>query len=299
MSQHTDVGFLGLGQMGSAIAERLLGQAFQLHVHDPVASVMERFRALGATTHASPRAVADKASVVFACLPSVQVSRQVALGDEGVAHGGAIRVYAEMSTIGREAMEYIASRLIERGIQTLDCPVTGGAPVARNGQLTLLVSGAEAVVADVRPLLEMMGRNIFVLGERPGMGQIMKVVNNIIMGTNLVTACEGLSLGAKAGLDPSEMLRAIQSGTAQSFAAGPMLQRGLAGTFDYGAALTILDKDMALGLQEALALQANLPVIRQAREQWHAASETGLGGLDFTAILQYVEQQNGTQVRNR
>lgn len=299
MNQPLDVGFLGLGQMGSAIAERLLGQPFRLHVHDPVTLVMERFRAQGAITHTSPRSVADSASVVFACLPSVHVSHQVALGDDGVAQGGAIRVYAEMSTIGREAMEHIASELAACGVQTLDCPVTGGAPVARSGQLTLLVSGADEVVADVRPLLEMMGKNIFVLGHLPGMGQIMKVVNNIIMGTNLVTACEGLSLGAKAGLDPSEMLRAIQSGTAQSFAASPMLQRGLAGTFDYGAALTILDKDMALGLQEALALRASMPVIRQAREQWHAACEAGLAGLDFTAILQYVERQNETLVRNR
>lgn len=299
MHGYTDVGFLGLGQMGSAIAERLLGQPFRLHVHDPARAVMERFRAQGAVTHPSPRAVADAASVVFACLPNVQVSRNVALGDQGVAHGSAIRVYAEMSTIGREAMEHIADGLAARGIQTLDCPVTGGAPVARQGQLTLLVSGTNAVVAQVRPLLEMMGRNIFVLGEKPGMGQIMKVINNIIMGTNLVTACEGLSLGAKAGLDPAAMLQALQSGTAHSFAAGTILQRGLAGTFDYGAALAILDKDMALGLQEAQAWDASLPVIEQARDQWHAACEAGLGGLDFTAILQYVEQRNATLVRER
>jgi 3-hydroxyisobutyrate dehydrogenase len=260
---------------------------------------MDRFEAAGAVAHASPRAVADTATVVFACLPSVEVSRQVALADDGVAHGRAIQVYAEMSTIGREAVEDIASSLARHGIRTLDCPVTGGAPIARRGDLTLLVSGAEAVVAQVRPLLQLMGKNIFVLGERPGMGQIMKVVNNIIMGTNLVTACEGMSLGAKAGLDPAVMLQAIQSGTAQSFAAGAILQRGVAGTFDYGAALTILDKDMSLGMHEARALQAALPVVQQAQAQWRAALESGLGDLDFTAILQYVERQNETLVRDR
>lgn len=298
MTRHTDIGFLGLGQMGSAIAERLLGQSFRLHVHDPAASVMEQFRAQGAVTHASPREVADHASVVFACLPNARVSQQVALGDDGVAHGRAIKVYAEMSTIGREAIEHIAEQLGGHGIEMLDSPVTGGAPVARAGLLTLLVSGNDPVVAGVRPLLELMGRNVFVLGDRPGMGQIMKVVNNIIMGANLVVASEGLALGAKAGLNPGAMHAALQAGSAQSFAAGTILQRALAGTFDYGAALTILDKDMALGLQEARALQASLPVIEQARNQWHAAYETGLGALDFTAILQYVEQQNGTLVRD-
>lgn len=299
MVQHADVGFLGLGQMGSAIAERLLGQPLRLHVYDPATSVMERFRAQGAVTHASPREVADHARVVFACLPNVQVSRQVALGEDGVAHGRAIRVYAEMSTIGREAAEHIAAALAAHGIQMLDSPVTGGAPVARAGQLTLLVSGADEVVAEVRPVLEMMGRRIFVLGNRPGMGQIMKVVNNIIMGANLVVACEGMSLGAKAGLNPTAMREALQAGTAQSFAAETILRRGLAGTFDYGAALTILDKDMALGLQEAQALQASLPVIARAQDQWHSACEAGMGELDFTAILQYVERQNGTLVRDR
>ncbi|MFT3814911.1 MAG: NAD(P)-dependent oxidoreductase [Acidovorax sp.] len=298
MTQHTDVGFLGLGQMGSAIAERLLGQPFRLHVHDPAASVMAHFRAQGAVTHASPREVADHASVVFACLPNVKVSQQVALGDGGVAHGRAIKVYAEMSTIGREAIEGIARQLGGHGIEMLDSPVTGGAPVARAGNLTLLVSGDGAVVAGVRPLLDLMGRNVFVLGDQPGMGQIMKVVNNIIMGANLVVASEGLALGAKAGLNPAVMHAALQAGTAQSFAAGTILQRALAGTFDYGAALTILDKDMALGLEEARALGASLPVIQQARDQWHGAYEAGLGGLDFTAILQYVERRNGTQVRS-
>lgn len=298
MSRFNDVGFLGLGQMGSAIAERLLGQAFRVHVYDPVAAVMDDFRARGALTHGSPREVADHAEVVFACLPNVQVSRLVALGDDGVIRGKKVRFYAEMSTIGREAVESIAGELGASNIQMLDSPVTGGPPVARNGGLTLLVSGVDTVVEELRPLLQLMGRNIFVLGDRPGMGQIMKVVNNIVMGTNVVTASEGLSLGAKAGLNPAAMLQAIQAGTAQSFAAGPILQRGVAGTFDYGAALSILDKDMALGLKEAAALGVELPVIAQAREQWHAAAESGLTDEDFTAMLKYVERRNGTVVRD-
>lgn len=297
MMQHTDIGFLGLGQMGSAIAERLLGQPFRLHVHDPAESAQENFRARGAIAHASPRDVANHASLVLACLPDAQVSRQAALGDDGVAHGSAIRIYAEMSTIGRDTIEDIARRLAGHGIDTLDTPVTGGAPAAREGRLTLLVSGADTVVTGARPVLELIGKHIFVLGGEPGMGQIMKVVNNIVMGTNLVAACEGMSLGAKAGLDPAAMAAALQAGSAQSFAAGPILQRGLSGTFDYGAALAIVDKDMALGLLEARVLEVSLPVIRQAQEQWHAAYAAGLDRQDFTAILQYVERRNGTLVR--
>lgn len=297
MMQHTNIGFLGLGQMGSAIAERLLDQPFRLHVHDPVEAAQDHFRARGAIAHASPREVANHASLVFACLPDAQVSRQAALGDDGVVNGRTIRIYAEMSTIGRDTIEDIARRLAGHGIDTLDSPVTGGAPAAREGRLTLLVSGADAAVTGARPVLALMGRHIFVLGAEPGMGQIMKVVNNIVMGANLVVACEGMSLGAKAGLDPGVMAAALQAGTAQSFAAGPILQRGLTGTFDFGAALAIVDKDMTLGLLEARTLEASLPVIRQAQEQWHAASAAGLDRQDFTTILQYIERRNGTLVR--
>ncbi|MFT3819309.1 MAG: NAD-binding protein [Rubrivivax sp.] len=177
--------------------------------------------------------------------------------------------------------------------------MTGGPPVARAGRLTMLVSGPSAAVAAARPLLELMGRQVFVLGDRPGMAQLMKVVNNIVMGANMVAACEGLSMGAKAGLDPAAMLQVLGAGTAQSFAACEILQRGVAGSFDFGAALSILDKDMALGLSEAAALGTTVPVIERARDQWHAAYAAGLGALDFTAILQFVEQRNGTLVRAR
>lgn len=294
MHQHTDVGFIGLGQMGSAMAERLLGQSFRLHVHDLAAEAMDHFRPRGAVTHASPKEVADHASIVFACLPSVKASRQVALGEDGVAHGSAIRIYVEASTIGRETVEVIARQLAGHGIEMLDSPVTGGVPVCRAGRMAMLVSGSDTVVAEVRPLLKMLGEHIFVLGPRPGMAQIMKVVNNSMMATNLVTACEGLAIGTKAGLDPA----AMQAGTSQSFAGGPILERGLNGTFDYGAALAIVNKDIALGLQEARAFDARVPVIEQAQGRWHAAYEAGLGSQDFTTILKYIAQQNGIRIHS-
>ncbi|CAG2144866.1 NAD(P)-dependent oxidoreductase [Cupriavidus numazuensis] len=299
MTYPPHVGFLGLGQMGGAIAERLLGQPFQLHVYDPAPGAMDRFVAAGAVAHDSARSVGDIAPVVFACLPNREVSHAAALGANGVVHGEAIELYADMSTIGREAIEALADGLHAHDIRTLDAPVTGGPPVARAGRLTMIVSGAPQVVERARPLLALMGREIHVLGDRPGMAQVMKVVNNIIMGANLVVAAEALSFGARAGLDADAMLGVLRGGTGQSFAACEILQRGIAGTFDYGAALTILDKDMTLGLAEARSLEAVMPAIASAQESWHAAYEAGFGREDFTAILKYVEQRNRTLVRAR
>jgi len=299
MTLPENVGFLGLGQMGGAMAERLLGQSCRLHVFDPAPAAMDHFTAQGAIAHLSPRAVADAASVVFACLPTQQISRATAFGPEGVAHGSAIRVYVEMSTIGTETIDQIAVALREHGIDTVDAPVTGGPPAARAGTLAMLVSGSASAQEVVRPLLALIGKDIYPMGERPGMAQVMKIVNNLIMASNMVVGAEGLVMGAKAGLDCDMMMRVLQAGTGQSFITCEVLRLAMGGSFNFGAALSILDKDVTLGMHEANLLQLDLPVIDQARQVWHAASDAGRGSEDFSTILQVVEEKNGTLVRGR
>ncbi|AOK36217.1 NAD(P)-dependent oxidoreductase [Burkholderia cenocepacia] len=293
------IGFLGLGQMGGPMAERLLGQSFRLHVYDPSPAALEPFIEGGAVVHDSPRAVADAASTVFACLPNREVSLAVGLGPDGVVHGTAIRVYAEMSTIGQDMIERIGAGLAEKGINIVDAPISGGAPAARAGTLAMLAAGAPAAVEQVMPLLSLIGKDVFVMSERAGMAQIMKIVNNIIMATNLVVCSEGLAMGAKAGLDADMMMRLLDAGTAQSFAGSKMLSRAVSGRFDYGAALAIIEKDMSLGFDEAHLLNIATPTIDRARDVWHAAYEAGRGAEDFTSILTFVAEHGGTRVRGR
>ncbi|MBZ5790626.1 NAD(P)-dependent oxidoreductase [Burkholderia contaminans] len=293
------IGFLGLGQMGGPMAERLLGQSFRLHVYDPSPAALQPFVEGGAVIHDSPREVADAASIVFACLPNRDVSLAVGLGPDGVVHGSAIRVYAEMSTIGQDMIERIGAGLAEKGIDIVDAPISGGAPAARAGTLAMLAAGAPALVDQVMPLLALIGKDVFVMGEHAGMAQIMKIVNNIIMATNLVVCSEGLAMGAKAGLDPDMMMRLLDAGTAQSFAGSKMLSRAVSGRFDYGAALAIIEKDMSLGFDEARLLSIATPTIERARDVWHAAFAAGHGAEDFTSILTFVAEQGGTHVRGR
>jgi 3-hydroxyisobutyrate dehydrogenase-like beta-hydroxyacid dehydrogenase len=294
-----NIGFLGLGQMGAPMAERLLGQSFRLHVYDPSPGALAPFVAGGAVIHDSPRSVADAASIVFACLPSREVSLAVGLGEKGVMHGSSVRIYAEMSTIGQDVIEQIGRALAEKHIGMVDAPISGGAPAARAGTLAMLVSGEPALVEQVSPLLSIIGKDVFVMGERPGMAQIMKIVNNVIMATNMVVCAEGLAMGAKAGLDADMMMRLLDAGTAQSFACTKMLSRAVAGTFDYGAAVAIIEKDMSLGLAEAQLLNVALPTIGCARDVWQSAYEAGHAREDFTSILKFVAGENGTQVRGR
>ncbi|MFY2834646.1 NAD(P)-dependent oxidoreductase [Achromobacter xylosoxidans] len=296
METTREVGYVGLGQMGGAIAERLLRPGIRLHVHDASARAIARFEARGAVPHPSARSVADSADIVFACLPHPDASLAVALGADGVAAGRRARIYADMSTLGTETMERLARELAASGITALDAPVTGGPPAAREGRLTLLVAGPDAAVDQARPLLQAMGGAVHVIGPRAGMAQLMKVVNNIVMASNMAVACEGLSLGAKGGLDVGMMLEVLAQGTGQSFAANHILSRAVQGDYDFGAALAIVEKDTRLGGREAELLEVDLPLISLAARAWTQALESVGGAPDFTHLLDFYEARAGLRI---
>lgn len=299
MAATTHIGFLGLGQMGAPMAERLFGPDVQLHVFDPRPEAMAPFVARGALACASPAAVADAAGIVLACLPSGQVSEAAALGAEGVIHGRAIRIHAEMSTIGRPAVERIAQGLTARGIAMVDTPITGGPPGARAGTLALMVAGAAEPVATLRPFLQRIGRTLFVLGETPGQGQVMKLVNNLLIAANMVAAFEAFFLGAKAGLDPDTMVEVVNAGTGRSFVSSDMMPAVLSRRFGFGASIAVVDKDVTLGLEEARALEVPMWGIEQAARVWRFAACQGAAGDDISELARLMERWAGTEIRGR
>jgi 3-hydroxyisobutyrate dehydrogenase-like beta-hydroxyacid dehydrogenase len=299
MDDVTRIGFLGLGQMGAPMAERLFGPDVELHVFDPRPEAVAPFVARGAVACGSPREVADAASIVLACLPSGEVSEVAALGPEGVVHGHAIRVYAEMSTIGRPAVERIAAGLAARGIAAVDTPITGGPPGARAGTLALMVAGAADAVATLRPFLERIGKRLFVLGERPGQGQVMKLVNNLLIAANMVSAFEALAMGAKAGLDPDAMVDVVNAGTGRSFVTSDMMPAVLSRRFGFGAAIEVVDKDVHLGLEEARALGVPMWGVEQAARVWRFAATQGMAKDDISELARLMERWAGAEIRGR
>jgi 3-hydroxyisobutyrate dehydrogenase-like beta-hydroxyacid dehydrogenase len=299
MDDVTRIGFLGLGQMGAPMAERLFGPDVELHVFDPRPEAVAPFVARGAVACGSPREVADAASIVLACLPSGEVSEVAALGPEGVVHGHAIRVYAEMSTIGRPAVERIAAGLAARGIAAVDTPITGGPPGARAGTLALMVAGAADAIATLRPFLERIGKRLFVLGERPGQGQVMKLVNNLLIAANMVSAFEALAMGAKAGLDPDAMVDVVNAGTGRSFVTSDMMPAVLSRRFGFGAAIAVVDKDVHLGLEEARALGVPMWGVEQAARVWRFAATQGMAKDDISELARLMERWAGAEIRGR
>jgi 3-hydroxyisobutyrate dehydrogenase-like beta-hydroxyacid dehydrogenase len=292
-----DLGFLGLGQMGAAIAERLMDAGARLHVFDPNPVAMAPFVLLGAVDHGTPRGVADAASIVFACLPNAATSHAVAAE---VAHGKALRVYVEMSTIGSRAMQAIADSLRARDITLIDCPISGGPKGARAGTLSVIAAGPEAALAQVRPWLERIGSAVFVMGETPGQAQLMKLVNNLISAANLATAFEALVLGAKGGLDPDLMVQVINVSTGRNSATLDKVPRAvLPGTFDYGAKLSTMYKDVAQGLDEAHALGVPMWTHETVAQLWRLGVQQGMGDQDFTSLIKLMEGWAGVEVRSR
>jgi 3-hydroxyisobutyrate dehydrogenase-like beta-hydroxyacid dehydrogenase len=293
------LGFLGLGQMGAPMAERLIAPDIELHVFDPRAEAMAPFVARGATAHASPRTVADHAPIVLACLPSGAVSENAALGPDGVLHGHAIRIHAEMSTIGRPAIEAIAQGLAARDIALVDAPITGGPPGARAGTLAIMAAGPPGALEALRPALDRIGRSVFVLGETPGQAQVMKLVNNLLVAANIVTAFEAFTLGAKAGLDPDTMVQLVNAGTGRSFASSDIMPVVLSGLFGFGASISIMDKDVALGLEEARAQDVPMWAIEQAARVWRFAASQGAAGQDLSELARLMEGWAGAEIRSR
>lgn len=292
-----DIGFIGLGQMGSPMAERLLAPDIRLHVYDRDPAALGRLVAAGAIAHASPAAVADVAGCVFACLPSAKISEQVALGPEGVAAGRAVRAYAEMSTIGQQAVRRIADGLQARGIGMVDAPVSGGPAAARRGTLAIMAAGAPDAVALAGPWLARIGNRVFPLGDQVGAAQMMKLVNNLLIAHNMAGAFEALVLGAKAGLDAAMMVDVLNASTGRSMVTTDMVpQSVLTGTFDFGAATSIMAKDVALGVAEAQALGVPMWTLEQSARLWQFAMALGHAERDMTTLLPLIAGWAGVPV---
>ena len=289
------IGFIGLGAMGGPMARRLAEAGHSLVVCDASAGATGWFAAHGHTVAASPRAVADSCEILFASLPTPAVVREVALGADGVVHGSRIALFIDMSTTGLDVAEEVHAALASCSVDALDSPVSGGIAGAQNGKLTLMVSGSAASIERARAPLECMGR-IFVIGDRAGQGQTMKVLNNLLAATSLAATAETLALGVKAGLDPQTMLGIFNAGTGRNFMTENLFPKAVDDPgFAGGMNCKLMFKDVRLGLEVADRHQAPLWVGVAVRQLWSiAAAQTPTD--DFMRILQLAEKGAGVRV---
>ena len=291
-----DIGFIGLGNMGQPMARRLIEAGHKLVVYDTRNDAVAPLIALGAQLASSPADVADRVETVMASLPSLQISEKVATGEGGVIHGKRIKRFIDLSTTGSRVAAKIAAALAKKNIVQIDCPVSGGVGGASKGTLAVMVSGPRNEIEVVKETLSVFGR-VFVIGEKPGMAQTMKLANNFLSATAMAATSEAVAMGVKAGLDAAVMIDVINAGSGRTTASdGKFPQSILPRTFNYGFATGLMLKDVRLCVEEAEALEVPDTVMRAVLEQWETTNTEFGGDTDFTAIVKMIERRAGVTV---
>ena len=289
--------FIGCGAMGAPMAERLIDAGHALSIYDPIPAATAPLVARGAVPAPSPRAAAEASDVAFACLPSPEVSRKVALDIDGIVACKGLGAYVEMSTIGSKTIKAIAQGLAAAGIPVLDSPVSGGPRGARAGTLSTMVSGAPATFEEVKPLLETVARNVFYMGEAPGLGQVTKLANNMISAAGMAAAFETSAMAVKAGVDARTLIETVNASTGRNSATMDKFPAAiLTRSFDYGGKLSTMYKDVFLCLEEARELDVPTWVGSNVVQLWFHAMTQGRGNDDYTALIQMIEDWAGVVV---
>jgi 3-hydroxyisobutyrate dehydrogenase-like beta-hydroxyacid dehydrogenase len=285
--------------MGGPIATRLQGKSNQFTVFDVRKDAADAFAAKGAKVAESPAAVASTCEIVFASLPTPDIVRQVALGKNGVAAGSKAKIFIDLSTTGPKMAAEIAEGLAAKGIDAIDCPVSGGVAGATNGTLAVIVAGKRASVERVHDLLATIGK-VFHVGEKPGLGQTMKLCNNLMSAAAMAIASEAMVMGVKAGLDPKIMLDVINAGSGRNTASTDKFPKSvLPRSFDFGFATGLMYKDVKLCMEEAENLGVQMWVAPAVRQLWmQACNELGPAS-DFTEIVKVVERLAKVEVKAR
>lgn len=298
------VGFIGLGVMGRSMALNLIkaGHELVVYARNPEKPGVQEVLKAGAKQAPSPRAVAMASEVVITIVTNSPDVEEVVAGPQGVLEG--VRkglIVIDMSTIAPSVSRAMAEAAKARGAHFLDAPVSGGSQGAENGTLTIMVGGEKDVFEKVRPVFEAMGKkeNIFYVGPS-GSGEVVKLANNMLVGTISASIAEALVLGVKAGADLETMTRIIGVSSGASWQLSNQFPlRAFNGSFKPGFMTDLLHKDLGLALD--MAAEQNTPIAMTAlsRQLFEMARAAGYGSEDYTALLKVLEQMAGVEVRTK
>ena len=291
------IGYLGLGNMGQPMAHRLMDAGNDIAVYDISEKAIKPLVERQASPANSPKDLADKSEIVICSLPSNQIIKEAVLGPDGLVHGKKIRVYVNACTTGSAFAKEISDALAEKGIATIEAPISGGPPGARAGTLSVMVSGPKNTYEELIPYFKAYGEKLVYCGEKPGLAQVLKLANNILFATSLAVTSEALAMGVKAGLEPDIMLEAIQVGTGRNAATDLVIPENvLSRSFDFGATIEILLKDVKLALEEGENQGVPQFVCQQTRQMLLLAAHKGWRQKDLSEWSKLVEEWAGVKI---
>ena len=290
-----NVGFIGLGIMGKPMVVNLIKGGHALFLASR-SGVPQELTAAGGKACASAREVAQKADIIITMVPDTPDVEKVLFGKDGIAEGlSPGKIVVDMSSISPIETKVFAERIRKAGADYVDAPVSGGEVGAKNAALTIMVGASEAAFAKVKPLFDLMGKNITLVGD-VGAGQICKVCNQIIVALNIEAVGEALLLASKAGVDPGKVRTALMGGFASSRVLEVHGERMVKRTFDPGFRIELHQKDLNLALSSARALKMSLPNTATAQELFSACQAQGGGKWDHSAMVKALEALANHQV---
>lgn len=272
-----DIGFVGLGIMGAPMAANLLGAGFNLTVWNRTPNKAEPLVQLGARRAESPAAVARASELVITCVSDSPDVQTVALGPEGIAAGAAPgSIYVDCSTIAPSVAREIAAALREQAVSMLDAPISGGDVGARAGTLAIMVGGDDDAYTRALPVLEAMGKTIVHVGPS-GAGQVVKLCNQVAGALNLLAMSEAITLSRKAGVDPVKMLEVVGAGAASSWMLQNLGPRAVAGDFEPGFMVELMQKDLRLVAETSAETHTPVPGTALVQQLLRALEARGRG----------------------
>ena len=289
MTDQLKVGYIGLGIMGKAMARNILKAGFPLVVHNRSRGAVQELVAEGAVAAYSPQEVAAQVDVVFTNLPDSPDVEKVALGGDGIiqaARNGL--VFVDNSTIKPATARVIAKKLGQKGVLSLDAPVSGGDVGAQKGTLAIMVGGPAAALDQVMPVFNAVGKTITHVGDN-GAGQIAKAANQVMVAAQMVAMGELLILAKKAGADPQKVVAAIQGGAAQCWTLDVKPERLFAGNRKPGFKAYMQAKDLGIVMDTAREYGISMPSTAVNTQLFYAMLQMGMSELDNSAVVGVIE----------
>lgn len=291
------VAFIGTGIMGKPMALNLQKAGYQMVVSDHFVAPPQELIDGGATVVHSGKEAAQVADIIITMVPNTPDVADALFGDNGIAQGlSAGKLVIDMSSIAPIETQEFAKQIKECGAEYLDAPVSGGEIGAINASLTIMVGGSEAAFEQAKPLFEVMGQNITLVGEN-GAGQICKVANQIIVALNIEAVSEALVFASKAGADPARVRNALMGGFANSKILEVHGERMVKGTFDPGFRIALHQKDLNLALTGAKQLGLDLPNTATAQQLFTECAEMDGSSWDHSALIKAIEARGNHNIR--
>jgi len=291
----SNIGFIGLGIMGKPMAANLIKGGHTLFLHSR-SGVPQELTAAGGKACASAKEVAQKSEIIITMVPDTPDVEKVLFGQNGVAEGlSRGKIVIDMSSISPIETKQFAKRINGLGCEYVDAPVSGGEVGARNAALTIMVGGNQGTFDNVKPVFELMGKNITLVGGN-GDGQTCKVCNQIIVALNIEAVSEALVFASKAGADPAKVRQALMGGFAASRILEVHGERMIKRTFDPGFRIELHQKDLSLALAGARAMGLSLPNTATAQQLFNSCVASGGAKWDHSAMVRALEKMANHEV---